>query len=253
MQSYTDLIVLAIIAGAVLLLCLLLLSFILLTRRANTQDEIIAAMRAQLSHTERQLTAKLEDALSAQQRQSKEVDRMQKRLIALEHQLDKLQRNQDDCIDSIQALKTEQGKLQVNQDVQQKLLEEHNPEHESLLQAKKLLKSGAPLDKIQTLTGMPRAELEMLQSVELQRRDKERALLKDSAEPEAFVPAGITTDEPTPALAEGATPPSIEERAHALTEAFVAQSPADLPLPSRPTASLRARTAYGIKSLRRGH
>ncbi len=278
MQSYADLIVLAIIAGALLLLVLLLVFFILLNRRCNALEAQNAELTSKLTSLKQQLSDRKDTALSAQQQLMQGQESLVRRLSGIEGQLNYLRTTQDECIDGLKQLRDEQGRLQVSQDVQQKLIEERNPEHESLLKAKKLIQSGVDLERVQEICGLPRAELEMLKSVEQRRREKEQALLhpqdpyakvgseepvvtdRAAAQALAALSPDSATDSmqevPAGAESENVAPPSIEEQAHALSAAFVKgqglhdkQAPSDS-RPAGPVASLRARNAYGIKSLR---
>ncbi len=260
MQTYTDLILLSIIGGAVLLLLLLLIFFVLLQRRCS---EVERAGAAELNAVQIKLQHALTEAAGLQtklQALQQQYESQQKKLSSAENQLSYLRSTQDECIDELKELRERLGQLQVHQDVQQKLIEEQDPDHESLLQAKKLIAKGLPLDEVQKLTGMPRAELDMLKSVQDQKSAQEEAALAKAQA--AAKPA--PTLQPQPGVVDlnapeekAEEPLSIEDQAHALSEAFVQQhrhAEAPAPQPQRPAASLRARSAYGIKSLRgRGH
>lgn len=281
MQSYTDLIVLAIIAGALLLLMLLLAFFILLHRRISVLEDANEALSSDLTALKLKLSELNNDTAAKTGRLRQENEQLTKRLSALEAQQTFLQKTQDECIDALNELKDKQSSLKAEQEVQQLLIDKHSdPEHETLQQAKELLAQGAALEKVQQITGMPVSELEMLKSVQDSRRRRADAVLASKAEDgiEAEV-----KDAAAPAAAAAEHAPEAPRSAHAAhsqgsamqlsdtheggtlsvspaVQAGAAEDSAAAAAfehipevraePARPIASWKAREAYGMKSLR---
>lgn len=268
MQSYTDLIVLAIIAGAVLLLMLLLAFFILLHRRISSLEDENEALSSDLDALKLKLSEVHNDAEMMLNKLRQDHDVLSKRLTALDTQISFLQKTQDECIDALDELKDKQSSLKAEQEVQQLMLEKQRDlEHEILQQAKELLSPGVPLEKEQQITAMPGAELEMLKSVQDSRRQRMDEVLADkeqtkeqSAHPDlnadasSHAHAGSAAAAHEPAYGSAMQLTSTEDSG-VLSVSSAAQAafehiPEVKAEPARPIASWKAREACGMKSLR---
>ena len=154
MESFVDLLLIAIASGAAVLLLLILVSFLLSQRRIGY------------------LETKIEELKDANTIQNNTIDSLTKELSSLNQKLSNTQKtvsylakNQEDIIDRQDEFKSNLVKLDVKQEEQQQQIIQNVPENQPILEATSLIKQGLSKEEVAARTNLSQTELEMLYAV----------------------------------------------------------------------------------------
>lgn len=283
MPSYIDLSMTLFFVGAAVLLCLVLISFILLSRRAQQSERRLDDLQDLVQKLNDE-TIKLHDELSVRDRRIEACERENESFReALQQQGDSA-KQQDEILskyqlelsslgDEIKALREEFKKQIAGHDEQRTVnskkeaaaadvatnlnkvdasksvapapkesnivaakakLETSDPEEIiSEDNARKLIKSGMELNEVASRTGLSNAEIDMIANM--------------------LRPAAHDMRNESMSAEEATLPPRISVPSDHVAESEGQSEKTVAPAPVRHVASLKARNAYGISSLRRHH
>ncbi len=283
MPSYIDLSMTLFFVGAAVLLCLVLISFILLSRRAQQSERRLDDLQDLVQKLNDE-TIKLHDELSVRDRRIEACERENESFReALQQQGDSA-KQQDEILskyqlelsslgDEIKALRAEFKKQIAGHDEQRTVnskkeaaaadvatnlnkvdasksvapapkesnivaakakLETSDPEEIiSEDNARKLIKSGMELNEVASRTGLSNAEIDMIANM--------------------LRPAAHDIRNESMSAEEATLPPRISVPSDHVAESKGQSEKTVAPAPVRHVASLKARNAYGISSLRRHH
>lgn len=281
MPSYIDLSMTLFFVGAAVLLCLVLISFILLSRRAQQSERRLDDLQDLVQKLNDE-TIKLHDELSVRDRRIEACERENESFReALQQQGDSA-KQQDEILskyqlelsslgDEIKALREELKKQIAGHDEQRTViskkevaaadvatdlnkvdaskavasapkerniaaakLETSDPEEMvSEDNARKLIKSGMELNEVASRTGLSNAEIDMIANM--------------------LRPAAHDIRNESMSAEEATLPPRISVPSDHIAESEGQSEKTVAPVPVRHVASLKARNAYGISSLRRHH
>ena len=283
MPSYIDLSMTLFFVGAAVLLCLVLISFILLSRRAQQSERRLDDLQDLVQKLNDE-TIKLHDELSVRDRRIEACERENESFReALQQQGDSA-KQQDEILskyqlelsslgDEIKALReklkkqiaghdeprtvisnkeaaaadgaTNLNKVDASKSVApapkesnivaaKAKLETSDPEEMvSEDNARKLIKSGMELNEVASRTGLSNAEIDMIANM--------------------LRPAAHDIRNESMSAEEATLPPRISVPSDHVAESKGQSEKTVAPAPVRHVASLKARNAYGISSLRRHH
>lgn len=283
MPSYIDLSMTLFFVGAAVLLCLVLISFILLSRRAQQSERRLDDLQDLLQKLNDE-TIKLHDELSVRDRRIEACERENESLREALQQQGDIAKQQDEILskyqlelsslgDEIKALRAEFKKQIAGHDEQRTVnskkeaaaadvatnlnkvdasksvapapkesnivaakakLETSDPEEIiSEDNARKLIKSGMELNEVASRTGLSNAEIDMIANM--------------------LRPAAHDIRNESMSAEEATLPPRISVPSDHVAESKGQSEKTVAPAPVRHVASLKARNAYGISSLRRHH
>ena len=223
MLSFVDLLLISLASGGVFLLLLILVSFVLSARRTSALESTIEDLNSKITiqnATIDQLTAELSNLNSKLSNTQKTVSYLAK--------------NQDDIIDSYEALKKKLSRLDNKQEEQQKLIVQNTPESQAIKQATALIRKGMTQEEVARRTNLNPTELEMLFAV------TKKEMLKEKKEAAAAAAATASTAAKEQVKEAAAEPVQIQvQEDMSFTQ----------PLPSaHKVAGRKARNAYGMGS-----
>ncbi len=217
MQSYLDLSLLAVIGGAVLLLILILVSFLISNKRSN------------------QLEAQIGELLGKAESDAAEISRLKDMLALSERKLSALERTANSLTDANSRLEEKlsgcQGeidKLSSKIEQQNRVINENTAETQPIYEAARMLRRGATMDEVVAKTKLPRTELEMLSSVH---------------------GIGVKTNPPGGAAkntAQGTQAQNLRTAVRPQDAQAAEPAQPQVPITATHVASLRARNAYGM-------
>ena len=221
MLSFVDLLLISLASGGVFLLLLILVSFVLSARRTSALESTIEDLNSKITiqnATIDQLTAELSNLNSKLSNTQKTVSYLAK--------------NQDDIIDSYEALKKKLSRLDNKQEEQQKLIVQNTPESQAIKQATALIRKGMTQEEVARRTNLNPTELEMLFAV------TKKEMLKEKKEATAAAAAATAAKEQVKEAAAEPVQIQVQEDM-SFTQ----------PLPSaHKVAGRKARNAYGMGS-----
>lgn len=154
MQSYLDLTLICIIGGAVGILLLLLVSFILCQRRINDLENEL--------FTTKELNNNLQNKIDSL---LKHIASQDTKITKLDSTLNFFKQSHDDFIDKFKDLDNKLNSVNLKQERQNIKLNEQEKDSSVIMEAKKLFALGYSLDEVQQKVPLTLSELEMLKSV----------------------------------------------------------------------------------------
>lgn len=211
MQSFADLMLVSIITVAVMLLVLILVSFILTSRRINhlevENEKLMVLVNAQNASIDELRT---------------DLMTLTKRFASNDKSLRFVNQNIESIIDKQEQMQVKMQDIEQKQEQDKNLILQSLPENQSTNDAIRLLKQGMPLDEVAMRTSIPKNELEMLSAV--------HSINVNTAPLNADNTAQVESN-------------MVKEQ---LSQQMPAFAPQNKPVHSNHIASLRARNAYGI-------
>lgn len=161
MQSFLDVSLLAVTGGALLLLVLLLVSFLILNRRCEALDKRITEQDAEITKLQEQLKT-ANNSVEAFERRLKISDQ------TVAYLSDHAQRLEDSLKasgESIDSLKSEIVAMKARLDEKVKHLEDTRPENSPVIEARQLLREGMDPAEVASRTGLSATEVEVIAKV----------------------------------------------------------------------------------------
>lgn len=229
MQTYLDLSMLCVIGGAVVLLIIILVSFILNSRRCNALEDRLAKLSSELQ-------AEKATRIKAQS----ELESVSRRLQAAERTVQYLTDNQQSVSErqaevgeKINRFTSQLDNFNSRIEQQDKTIAEHTPENQPIMEARSMLRQGLSVDEVAERTGLPKNEVELLNTVHA--LNKAMAKTQDNKGAEAQDNQGAA-----------AAVKVVTASAGAAASSAGAPPAAAVAAPSHPVASVKARDAYGI-------
>ena len=147
LQSYLDLSLLSVIGGAVVLLILILVSFILTSRRCGTMENTLLELKKAFADLKAQ-QSRIEEAVIAIERKGQAQDRTVSYLTDTRQSLD----------DKIAEVEKVLDNLSSKLEQQNKVIAENNTQTQPINEAARMLRRGASMEEVIAKTGLPRNE-----------------------------------------------------------------------------------------------